>query len=405
MPSFRTLVGAAFCASIVQTVTATPNPTACYADNCLRALRGFGSKSYAQVSTECSNYVWSTVTAQSVATVSETSTVGTTITTEIREVVYETSYEVVTETNHDSTVLVTQTYPDPFSSVNARAIAARTLSIESPIPTYASACTSGARYASACSCYGIFPSVATVASTTTVIELVTTTDYVTTSDTAATEDVTQTVVESTTTVVNVQYTAFAVAVTSADEGFPREIFEPSQTALYIDMTYGIWEIWGGRGGSSIRQPDGKVYYPNQNEGGRWYHYCTPTYVDTDTGEVYQAPTGSMFIDSFPGASPSITGQEVYCSWDSNSDLHCSCTVAGTTYTKMTYHADNTEKTELLLRSGALPAGEWEVFAKAIATNHCAGNTGSICDGWHDPNDVPIWTSWKGRRSLGRKIRA
>lgn len=310
----------------------------------------------------------------------------------------------MTKTESDSTVLVTQTYPDPFSGgVTARAIAARSCSTTSPVPSYASACTSGERYASACSCFGVLASVATTASTTTVTEHVTETTYITSSIVVTTEEVTETVVEPTTTTVNVEYTAFAVAVTSADEGFPYEIFEPSQTALYIDMTYGVWEIWGGRGGSSIRQPGGKVYYPDN--GARWYHYCTPTYEDA--GEVYRAPTGSMFINSFPDASTSITGQEVYCNWGSDNVLHCSCTVSGVVYNKMTYHADfgSTEKTELLFRSGPLPAtGEWEVFAKAITTNHCAGDTGFQCKGWHDPNDAPIWTSWKNRRSLGRKSR-
>ncbi|KAK6509637.1 hypothetical protein TWF481_004370 [Arthrobotrys musiformis] len=405
MPSLRTLVGAAFCASIAQTVSATINPTACYADNCLRALRGLASKSYERVSTDCSGYVWATVT-QSVVTAYATQTDTVTLTTEteivIPETVYETSVQVVTETRSDSTVLVTQTFPDPFAGVTARGIAGRTLSTTSPIPSYASACTSGARYASACSCWGVLASVATDASTTTITERVTETTYVTTPNNAATVEVTQIVTEATTTTVNVEYTAFAIAVTSADEGFPYERFEPSQVALYIDMTYGVWEIWGGRGGSSIRQPDGRIYYPDNAS--RWYHYCTPTQVNEDTGETYEAPAGAMFINSFPGASASISGQELTCNWGSDNDLHCSCTVSGVVYTRFTYQTDNTPLSEVMLRSGDLPAtGEWEVFAKAITTNHCAGNTGLQCQGWHDPNDAPIWTSWKNRRSLGRKL--
>ncbi|KAK6534158.1 hypothetical protein TWF281_005493 [Arthrobotrys megalospora] len=407
MPSIRNLVGAAFCASIIQGVTATPNPLACHADNCLRALRGLASKSYAQVSTDCSNYVWTTVT-QSVVTVYETSTETATLSTEIEytaaETVVETSYEVVTETASDTTVIVTQTYPDPHLGVTARAIAVRCDSTGSApdFPSYASQCTSGARYASACSCFGVPASVATAGSTTTVIEYVTETEYITSSVAVATDAVTQTSVEVSTTTVNVEYTAFAIAITEADDGFPYDRFPPGHTSLYIDLTYGPWEVWGAGGGSSIRQPDGKVYYPDARQ--RWYHYCTDSYVDTDTGEVYQAPTGAMFVTSFGSTSLSIAGQEVYCNWGSDNVLHCSCTVNGEAYTRMTYRDDSTILNEVLLRNGAIPAGppaEWEIVAKAIITNHCANN-GFNCAGWHDPSYAPIWTEWKKRRSLGRR---
>ncbi|KAK6356913.1 hypothetical protein TWF718_001251 [Orbilia javanica] len=408
MPSLRSLVRAVVCASIAQTVIAAPNSTACNANNCLRALRRFGSTSYAKISTDCAGYSWATGTP-SVVTVYETITATETLTTvavatEAKTVV-ETSYQVVTETNSESTVIVAQSYPDPFKAgVTARAIAARDFT-PGPIPTYASACTSGERYVSACSCYGIPVGVATILSTTTVLEHVTETTYIT-SSVFTTEEVAETVVEPTTTTVNVEYTSFAMAITSADEGFPYDKFGPnsSQTGVYVDMTFGRWEFWGDVGTSSIRQPDGRIYYPHL--GTRWYHYCTSSYLVGSTGQYYSAPSGSMFVNSFDSASAGTPGQELSCNWGSDNVIHCSCTVDGVAYTKMTYHRNETHPVaEFTLRSGSLPAtGEWQLYAKAITSEYCqdAGEDDEECWAWNNA-DGAIWTSWKSRRSLHRKI--
>ncbi|KAF3317025.1 hypothetical protein TWF173_001031 [Orbilia oligospora] len=393
--SARIFVGAVLCAWVAN-VAATPNPNACHAKNCLRALRGLASKSYDRVSADCSNYVWTTMTEAAPATVTEISTVTKVETTETIETITETSYEIVTSTAAASTILVTETNPDPHAAVTARDLDPRNCaSAENPIPKYASACTSGAGYASACSCFGVPASVSTVAPpAATIVEEITTT-IITVSSAVVHSTTTET---STSTVGGaVEYTAFSLAVTETGPNFPHEWNQPGETKLYINSD-SVWRVRSTPGPSMILQDDGRMYVPYH--GKRAYYYCRQAYDDWTEQDL---PGAMSFSPSPPGSFFSL-GQDVTCSWGEDKIIKCSCTVDGVVYDKMTYREDKGWYSEVTLRIGPIPAGiaETEITAKAYVAKQCQANSvpdGTGCTGWIDPNDAPVWTQWKKKRSL------
>ncbi|KAF3223694.1 hypothetical protein TWF679_000131 [Orbilia oligospora] len=395
--SARIFVGAVLCAWLAN-VAATPNPNACHANNCLRALRGLASKSYDRVSADCSNYVWTTMTETTPATVTEISTVTEVEATEAIETITETSYEIVTSTVAAITILVTETNPDPHAAVTARDFDTRNCaSTENPIPTYASACTSGAGYASACSCFGVPASVSTVVPpAATIVEEITTT--ITTVSSAVVHSTTTSTSTSTVGGV-VEYTAFSLAVTETGPNFPRQWNPPGETKLYI-YSGGIyaWEVTGTPGTSMILQDDGRMYVPYN--GKRAYYYCRQAYDDW-TEKVLP---GAMSFAPRPPEFFFTLGQDVTCSWGEDKIIKCSCTVDGVVYDKMTYREDKGIYAEVTLRSGPIPAGlaEAEITAKVYAAKQCQANSepdGTGCVGWINPNDTPVWTQWKKKRSL------
>ncbi|KAK6329952.1 hypothetical protein TWF718_003379 [Orbilia javanica] len=393
MPSMRKFIGLTVCAWAAH-VAATPNPYACNADNCLRALRGLASKSYDRVSTDCSKYVWTTATGAP-ATVTETSTIIQTETAETTESVTITSYETVTSTAGASTILIKEPNPDPHAVAKARGLSPRDAT--SPVPTYASACTSGARYASACSCFGVPASVATVdPSTVTVFEHTTTVITTTSTDLSST-----TVVETSTSTVGgdaVEYTAFAMAVVATGPNFPTEWNDAGETKLYAgsDGPY-AWFVRSHPLLPVIRQPDGKIYIPRYGQ--RAYYYCRQAYDDWYEVNLPGAMTFSVSWSGVFGTE----GVEAYCNWGADKIIHCSCTVNGVLYDKMSYREDRSGYSEITLRSGAIPANlaEAEITAVAITAQNCGDSTPGWmgCQGWTNPNDTPPWTQQTKKRSL------
>ncbi|KAK6517469.1 hypothetical protein TWF281_004124 [Arthrobotrys megalospora] len=336
---------------------ATPNPTACNADNCLRALRGLASKSYSRVSSDCANYVYTTA-APSAVIVFETITESFSITlptdvsytvteTVTQGVDAETVYSLITETGPSRTIIVTQTDPIPppitlkkRGSNNKRCTssttdAAPTGGSTSPVPTYASACTSGARYASACSCFGVPASIATTGGSTitsTITTSVTETFYSTNSVVAGTEHITITAaaeavtLESTTTIAStVTNTAFALLHVDGPKQDGRVWMAQRHTA---ELQFYYPDV----GTTFIRDHDGRVYFPETEIFGamrnqRHYGYCYQ-YPQPDSDDIGPMPV-IQFLSRGRQSTDGIVleGTEVYCDIDAENIINCHCTTS------------------------------------------------------------------------------
>ncbi|KAK6339887.1 hypothetical protein TWF718_009276 [Orbilia javanica] len=324
--------------AFVARASATTDPTACNADNCLRALRGLASKSYSQVSSDCANYVYSTV-ALGIVTVYETETVSvqvtlpsdvpytTTIETQVGAKT-ETEYHTVTETS-TTNVMATVTGQLPVTvTAEKRALKERDLST-SPVPSYASPCTSGTRYASACSCFGVPASVSTIAaSTTTSIATVSVTETVYTTNSVAVDTEYITVPAGTET-INVVSTTTEVVETALNTVFALvEVEGPhSDGRVWMPQVMPWWQFyWADITHPLVRDHDGRIYFGQL--GARWYAYCEWGMSGTffDIGEGNDAAIVHFYqrgLDSSAGVS--LLGTELYCDFGANEDISCHCT--------------------------------------------------------------------------------
>ncbi|EPS35560.1 hypothetical protein H072_11027 [Dactylellina haptotyla CBS 200.50] len=384
MFSLRTIILLIALNPAIQRVTATLNPTACYADNCLRALRGLASKSYEKVSTDCSDYVWKTVTPSTVVV----SAIGTVVETQFVVL------PVTADATQTDTVTITTTIPagsatiarasgeDPWSTV----VLPRGLQVRdtSPLPTYATACTSGSRYASACSCFGVPASIETAATPTlTVTVYVTTTGYTTMSEVVTTNTYTTIVTEVATTTEAAAAAAGTVFGVAIIEGGDPGGQWASGTPLYLDTHY----LFDSKPQDTsafgivppILLPDGRVY--SAWGGIKSLAYCGPTIDDAsgdpNVGAVAIRTTGSP-----------TAGTEVYCNWGADRILRCSCTVGGVLYNKLTQRRDSDGWTEITLRkpdfvSNPIQA-ESIITAKVYHTDYCIDDSVFPCGGWANP---------------------
>ncbi|KAK6513664.1 hypothetical protein TWF506_008103 [Arthrobotrys conoides] len=325
-------------AVLVAQAFATTNPTACNADNCLRALRGLASKSYTRVSSDCSNYVYSTV-VHGVFTSYDTATVSVQVTlpTDVPyTVTKETSVGVETETKYDTTTeissrnimaTVTGEAPVPIPTEKKRGLKGRQNTDTSPLPSYATPCSSGVRYASACSCFGVPASIVTIAASTTVVTLsVTETIYTTNSVAVDTEYITVPVgtetitIASTTTVVSDAATNTVFALVEV-EG-PH-----SDGRLWMPQVQPWWQFYfADTSHPLIRDSDGRIYFGQL--GARWYAYCEhgSTTAFFDPGEGNDAAAVRFYQRNIHiSAGVVLLGTELYCDFDPNEEISCHCT--------------------------------------------------------------------------------
>ncbi|KAF3146729.1 hypothetical protein TWF703_004000 [Orbilia oligospora] len=326
--------------AFVAQASATTNPTACNADNCLRALRGFSSKSYAQVSSDCSNYIYSTV-ALEVVTEYDTTTIPVRVTLPTN-ILYttteETSFGVETKIEYDITteisfrnimVTVTGEAPIPAPTEKKRALKERHYTGTSPLPSYATPCSSGVRYASACSCLGVPPSIVTVAASTTtsVVTLYNTeTLYTTNSVAVDTEYIT---VPAGTETKTIESTATIVSVSATNTVFALvEVEGPhSDGRLWMPQVMPWWQFYfADTSHPLVRDSDGRIYFGQL--GARWYAYCEhgSTTAFFDPGEGNDAAVVHFYrrhIQSNAGVV--LLGTELYCDFGINEDISCHCT--------------------------------------------------------------------------------
>ncbi|KAK6531975.1 hypothetical protein TWF694_003138 [Orbilia ellipsospora] len=327
---------------------ATLNPTACYADNCLRALRGLASKSYTEVSSDCAHYVYTTETPLAV-TVFATATVScsTTLTTEVPYtstktvdggVSVETVYGIITQTGPPTTIIAT--VPDTVSGTpQPQPQTLKKRDSTSPVPIYASACTSGARYASACSCFGVPASIATANPSTvtwTITTSVTATFYTTNPVVDATITVTlppvnQTVsvVSTTTEVATAIFTAFSVL----------EVAGPNLDGrLWFAQESPAWQFYfADTAEAFVRDNNGRIYLGQL--GARWYGYCVYAGGSAvfDPGEGNDAVAVSFYSNGRSSTNGvTFDGTELYCDINTNYILNCSCTTPEGHWTNLMY---------------------------------------------------------------------
>ncbi|KAF3932500.1 hypothetical protein ABW19_dt0209559 [Dactylella cylindrospora] len=187
--------------SIVGLVGAVSAATTCHADNCLRAIRA--TSRLAQASADCSSYLLTTVTPDTV-TITEYSTISevaeeTVLTTDV-ETFFETSTLLIpaTATVEQPGTLITVTSYDP---------ALKKRQVAPTIPAYASPCSSAPRFTSACSCIGIPGPITVTAPTPSVtVTLSTTVTYSTETEISTVETLSVTITDATVSVATVEET-------------------------------------------------------------------------------------------------------------------------------------------------------------------------------------------------------
>ncbi|KAK6499073.1 hypothetical protein TWF481_011642 [Arthrobotrys musiformis] len=403
--------------AFVAQASATVNPTACNADNCLRALRGLASKSYSQVSSDCSHYVYSTVVPD-IVTVYDTSTVSVQVTlpsnipyTNTVETSVgtktETEYGVSTETS-GTIAMVTVTGELPAVTVKKRALKER--SCVTTIPSYASACTSGARYASACSCFGVPAKTITagVATTTsTVVVSVTETLYTTVSVAVHTEYITvpleteTTIVESATTVTAATSTNTVFALVEIEgPNLDGRLWMPQLTQGWMQFYFADVSI------PFVRDHDGRVYFGQL--GARWYGYCEhgSTTAFFDPGEGNDAAVIHFyrrFIQSSDGVN--LLGTELYCDFGANEDISCHCTTPEGEWKNFMYGPYSL--IQLSKEGYVYGPGEGKITFKTYKPrnqDYCGPDSESnaVCPQYWDPNSPYLYK--KNRRSSKIKKR-
>ncbi|KAH8906885.1 hypothetical protein BR93DRAFT_968445 [Coniochaeta sp. PMI_546] len=188
------------------------------ANNCLRAVRSSGA--LASHSADCASYLKTTVTPTTIyqtltISVTPTSTVPATTTTEILESVTITTQSTLLETSITTTGTTSTTVISQVLTILGKRAAT------SKIPSYASACSNAAAYSSACSCIGVTPTTTTAAAPETSVTLSSTTtpSTRTVSTTLQTVSTTSTITVSTaisvmTEVIESTATSFAIATAS-----------------------------------------------------------------------------------------------------------------------------------------------------------------------------------------------
>ncbi|KAF3904817.1 hypothetical protein ABW20_dc0104625 [Dactylellina cionopaga] len=319
------------------------DPSACYADNCLRALRGLASQSYARVSSDCAGYVWTTVNPLP-TTVTETVTTPI-VETSVVLIPYTTTQETSSGTSVATsyTTITTTTYAKvtisvrPINTAADPGVTARNVLPRdtAPLPTYATGCTSGARYASACSCFGVPASAATAAgppvSTVTVTTETDTTTTLTTSQLVATTFITVPAASSTTVISS-------TSVAAVEATYVAFGLKDAQVAdRYVNnLNWGYWTFASEQNawGVFIQTPNEGVYLPIFPSDP--YVWCDLGAYDVDNAAYYV--NGAAYIRT-EGSESCLDGpnypreQEVVCNWDDNGAINCHCDINGQTYTE------------------------------------------------------------------------
>ncbi|KAF3182223.1 hypothetical protein TWF751_007267 [Orbilia oligospora] len=350
MPSLRTFL--IFIALVAGDISATViKPTACDSkkDVCIKALNSCGNRNRKQVSTDCSKFVWKTVTLPRV-TITDTSTkIRASTSTIAYTVTQSTSGGTVLETITNVVTIIPSTVVNVTSPANTPAATAKLLARRSPlframpdlklldsrgqkcvltIPSYARDCGDATRYASACSCFGVPAKVSTIpAKTTTYTKIVTSTSVSLISTAATTVYITKAGITKTTTITS---TTSNDANPTTLSLFDLQVFNaPGQAqALYMRKGFGFQVASIDDFLGFILEPNGKLYTPN---GRRTYYFCVSGVDSSAPASI----TNGVYND--PNSPPAFPGQELLCGFDSNQVLSCQCTVAGTPYVELIFN--------------------------------------------------------------------
>ncbi|KAF3932558.1 hypothetical protein ABW20_dc0104791 [Dactylellina cionopaga] len=263
----------------------------------------------------------------------------------------------------------------------------------SPIPSYASYCTSGARYASACSCFGVPASAVTAATPVTTITLYsTTTTYSTSSEAVSTDTVTNTITETSTTTAAAATATFTNTLFGAaiiEGAYPGNMGGNPGDPAYVDPFWYEFLVddFADNGATGVlpivRQYDGKLYITTA---GFWkqFAFCQAFFGNSDDEMPYlRGLTTHRYGDS--GA---VSGNEVYCDWGSSSIINCNCTVGGVLYDRFVTF----ESRVLLASADYVPdpnAGDpsASITVKAVYNDYCDTRNvpGTYCANFGDPN--------------------
>ncbi|KAK6523437.1 hypothetical protein TWF281_001419 [Arthrobotrys megalospora] len=249
----------------------------------------------------------------------------------------------------------------------------------SPVPSYASTCTSGARYASACSCFGVPASIATVgASTTTSTITVSVTETVYTTNSVAVDTVYITVpagtetttIASTTTVVSDFATNTVFALFEIEGPHSDGRLWLAQVLPYLQFYF------DDTADPLIRDHDGRVYHGQL--GDRRYGYCEYGMSSGwfDPGEGNDAATIRFYQRNLQSsAGTTLLGNELYCDFVPGDRISCRCTTPEGVWTKFFYGPAGIiqlSKEDYVYRAGEGPLTFKTV--KPRESDYCGPNT-------------------------------
>ncbi|KAF3216295.1 hypothetical protein TWF106_008471 [Orbilia oligospora] len=307
-------------------------------------------------------------------------------------------------------VTVTGEEPVPAPTEKKRALKERHYTGTSPLPSYATPCSSGVRYASACSCLGVPASIVTVAgsTTTSVVTLYNTeTIYTTNSVAVDTEYIT---VPTRTETKNIESTATIVSASATNTVFALvEVEGPhSDGRLWMPQVKPWWQFYfDDTSHPLVRDSDGRIYFGQL--GARWYAYCEhgSTTAFFDPGEGNDAAVVHFYrrhIQSNAGVV--LLGTELYCGFGVNEDISCRCTTPEGEWENFMYGPYGL--IQLSKQGYQYQSGEGKLVFRAYRPrvgDYCGPESGlnAVCPQYWDPNSSYSYKKKRNSKAWKRRL--